>query len=360
MNIYKLLKKLTETAGPSGFEEGVAAVIEELWRPYVDSVATDRVGNLTAVKEGTGTDPRPRLLLAAHMDEIGLMVKQVVEHNGSGFLRVTNVGGVDQRHLYGQMVQVHGRRTLTGILGSLPASMLPPERRNKPFGFEELVVDIGLPYKESMELVSIGDFVSFCQPLRKLLNKRVAGKALDNRASIAVVTICLEYLSGRSHEWDVVAVATTQEETSFLGAYASGYRERPDAAVAIDVTHGKGPGVSDPDAFELGAGPVIDLGPNVHPGMYQALQDTAKALEMKVHTGPHARESGTDAFSLQIAREGVPTGLAGVPLRYMHTMVESVDTADIERCGRLLGEFIARLDEKFLPNLSASLMDEDK
>lgn len=359
MDIFKLLKTLTETAGPSGNEQNIAAVVEELWQPYADEVTRDRVGNLIAIKRGKGEEPRRRLLLAAHMDEIALMVKQIKGQESHGFLQVTNVGGVDIRHLYGQLVTVHGRRELTGVIGSLPASMLPEERRNQPFGYEDLVVDVGRPLDEVKELVSIGDFVSFRQPLRKLLGNWVAGKALDNRASVAAVTVCLDYLGGRSHTWDVMAVATTQEETRLLGAFTSAYAQRPAAAVAIDVTFGKGPGVSDAEGFELGGGPVLDIGPNVHPGMYEALQETAKALEMKISTGTHAGHSGTDAFGLQIAREGVPTGLVSIPLRYMHTMVETVDTADIERCGRLLGEFAVRLDDQFLEKLASEMMEED-
>ena len=360
MNTFKLLKTLTETAGPSGYEREIAIVISELWQPYVDEISTDRVGSLIAVKHGRGEEPRPRLLLAAHMDEIALMVSQIKEHNGYGFLRLTKVGGVDIRHLYGQLVTVHGRRDLPGVIGSLPGFMLPPERKNKPFGYEDLCVDVGLLIADVEASASIGDFISFRQPLRKLQGRRVAGKALDNRASVAAVTVCLDYLNGRSHAWDVVAVATSQEETRLLGAYTSAFAQRPDAAIAIDVTFGKGPGANDANTFDLGGGPVLDLGPNVHPGMFKALQDAAKALELKVNTGTHARYSGTDAFALQVAREGVPTGLVGIPLRYMHTMVESVDTADVKRCGRLLGEFIARLDGDFLDKLAAGMMKEDK
>ena len=127
------------------FEQEIANTIHAVWEPHVDEISMDRVGNLIALKRGSGAEPRRKLLLAAHMDEIALMVHRIIEHDGYGFLRVTNVGGVDVRHLYGQLVTVHGKRNLTGVLGSLPGPMLPEGRRNKPFGFEELVVDVGLP-----------------------------------------------------------------------------------------------------------------------------------------------------------------------------------------------------------------------
>lgn len=360
MDTFKILQQLSETAGPSGYEQEISQAIQALWEPYVDTFTTDRVGNLIAVRRGQGSKPRRRLLLAAHMDEIGLMVHRLESYNGYGFLRVTNLGGVDIRHLYGQFVIVHGKRPVTGVLGSLPGSMLPEDRRSKPFGYDELVVDVGLPTADVEALIRVGDVISFRQPLRKLQGKRVSGKALDNRASVTAVTHCLEYLSRRRHEWDVIAVATSQEETRLLGAFTSAYSQRPDAAIAIDVTFGKGPGSTDENTFELGDGPVLDLGPNVHPGMYEALQDAAAALEMTVHTGTHQRASGTDAFGLQVAREGVPTGLVSIPLRYMHTMVETVDLSDVERAGRLLGECAARLDDQFLDKIAAGMMEAKK
>lgn len=357
MDTFKILQRLSETAGPSGQEEAIAAVVEELWRPYVAEFNRDRVGNLIAVRWGSGEEPRRRVLLAAHMDEIALMVSEIVSHNGSGFLRVTNVGGVDKRHLYGQLVTVHGRKPLHGVMGSLPAFMLPPDKRNKPFDFETLVVDVGLPLTDVEALVDVGDFVSFRQPLRKLLHGRVAGKALDNRASVAAVTLCLKQLSQREHSWDVLAVATSQEETRLLGAFTSAHSQRPDAAVAIDVTFGKGPGANEDGTFELNGGPVLDIGPNVNPGMYRALKKAADRLEMKINDGTHSRASGTDAFGLQIAREGIPTGLVSIPLRYMHTMVETIAQKDVKRSGRLLAEFIAGLDDEFLDKMAEEMME---
>lgn len=358
MNLFEQLQTLTESQAPSGFEHKIAPVIEALWQPYVDEISIDRVGSLIAVKRGQGAEPRPRILVAAHMDEIGLMVSDVVEHNGQGFLRVTNLGGVDIRQLYAQLVTVHGTQDFSGIMGCLPPHMLPEERSDKPYGYEDLVVDMGLPFAEVQTAVSIGDAVSFRQPLRKLLGDRVAGKSLDNRASVAAVTVCLEYLNGRFHNWDVVAVATAQEETRLLGAFTATFSQHPAAAIAIDVTFGNGPGVNDERSFELDSGPVIENGPNVHPRMYTGLKDTAESLEMKNSLSCHSRYSGTDAMGIQIAREGIPTGLISIPLRYMHTMVESIDTKDVERAGKLMGEFIANLKSDFVQKLSESMMEK--
>lgn len=354
MDTFEQLKTLTETPGPSGYEEGIAAVIAEQWRPLVDEITRDRVGSLLAVKRGSGEardGKRPQLLLAAHMDEIGLMVSQIEERHGSGFVRVSRVGGVDIRHLYGQTAVIHGKRPLLSVIGSLPAYLIPEERRSNAFGYEDIVLDPGLPIESVRELVSVGDFVSFRQSLRKLLGNQSTGKALDNRTSVAAVTICLEHLRGRTHQWDVIAAATAQEETRLLGAYTSAHALRPDVAIAIDVSHGKGAHTNDPLTFELGSGPSLGVGPNVHPGVYKALRDAASAIEMSYTVEPHSAGSGTDAYGLQVAGEGVPTGLISIPLKYMHTMVETADLADIERSGRLLAEFIVRLDDQFLEKL---------
>ncbi|WP_374687872.1 M42 family metallopeptidase [Promineifilum sp.] len=362
MDTFDLLKRLTETPGPSGNERGIGDVVAELWRPLVDEIIPDRVGSLLGVKRGVGPDdrPRPTILLAAHQDELGLMVSRIVEHGGYGFLRVNELGGVDWRHLLGQTAVVHGREPLVGVLGGLPNHMLPEKQRNEAYNEETLAVDVGLPIDRVRELVSIGDFVSFRQPLRKLLNGRAAGKALDNRTSVTAVTLCLEHLQGRHHTWDVIAVATAQEETAYLGAYTSAYAQRPDLAVALDVTHGKGPGSNDSHLLELGSGPAISIGADSHPAIAKALRDAAKGLEMTVSLQPSAYAGGTDAYALQTAREGIPTGLISMPLRYMHTMVETIDLSDIERAGRLLAEMIVRLDDKFLPNLREELMQTDK
>ncbi len=366
-DVAKLLKLLTETAGPSGNESQISHAIEEIWRPFIDSIESDRVGSLIAVKKGSAPTPRPRLLLAAHMDEIGLMVKKLVAHpedeKGSGFLRMTQVGGVDVRHLLGQTVVVHGsgadEQTFVGIIGSLPNHMLPEAKSKIALGYDELVIDLGLPYQDMVEQINVGDFISFRQPMRNLLNQRVTGKAMDNRASVAAVTLCLEYLQDRRHDWDVVAVATAQEETALLGAFTSAFSQNPDAAIAIDVTFGTGPGAKDEETFKLDEGPTIGLGPNFHPGINAALNDAAGRIEMNVHTEPNWYAGGTDAYGLQVARQGIPTGLVSIPLRNMHTMVETLATRDVKRTSRLLAEFVAGLNEGFLDEIALKMMGKE-
>jgi endoglucanase len=291
------------------------------------------------------------------------MVSGLAEKNGNGFIRISSLGGVDRRHLYGQRVVVHGRRNgehdLPGIIGALPVTMLPEVKQSESYELESLLVDTGLSHKELVEKVSIGDVITFSQPSRELVGSRMTAKAMDNRASVAAVTVMLDYLKKRNHEWDVMAVATVQEETGLIGALTSSHEQQPDIALAIDVTFGQGPGATDSSStYKLGDGPVLGLGPHLHDQVMQGLHDAAKTLEMKVHDEPHIYSSGTDASALQVARAGIPTGLVSIPLRYMHTMVEVIDTRDVKRCGRLMGEFAARLDEAFIDDINKAYLEK--
>ena len=366
MNVRKVIKRLAQAPGPTGNEIAAAEITSEIWKPYVDAIEIDRLGSVSARVKGVESESPRQVLLAAHLDEIGLMVKKVVANNNSnnsyGFLRLTKLGGVDIRHLLGQAVTVHGsgagNQELVGVIGSLPSRMLPLTRRKKAFGFEDLVVDVGLPFTEVEQLVRVGDFISFRQPVRRLLNGRITGKALDNRASIAALAVCLSELSRRQHKWDVIVMATAQEETSFLGAYSGGHTVVPDIAIAVDVTIAKGPGNSDVSAIELGAGPIIGIGPNIHPGVLAKLKQVAESIDLTVHLEPHARSSGTDAYALQITRGGIPTGIVSIPLRNMHSMVEVAAIRDVKRTGRFLAEFVTRLDSDFYDRLGQSYFVE--
>lgn len=344
MDTIPLLKRLTAAAGVSGFEAAIRDEVLALWSPLVDEIRTDTLGSVIAVRHGNGPEPRRKLMLAGHMDEIGLMVTRL---RGS-FLSITPVGGVDRRLVLGQPVRVHGRRLLPGVIGSRPPHLLAAAERDKLVPWDELVVDVGLPESEVADLVRVGDLISFHQPLRELLDGRLATKALDNRASLAAVAICLDLLQTRAHAWDVVAVATVQEEETLAGAITSTYRVEPDVAIAIDVTFGENAGSNGPDVFPLGKGPTIGYGPNNHPGVHRALVDAARAIELPYQIEPMPRGGGTDAWAMEVVRAGFPTALVSIPIRNMHMPVELVAVKDVERTGRLLAEFAARLDEDFV------------
>jgi len=342
---FELLKAFTEAPGPSGRESTTSAVIAERWRPLADDIRTDALGNLIALQRGSGPEPRPALMLAAHMDEIGLIVTGIE----GDFLRVHAVGGIDRRVLLGLEVIVHGKRALPGLIGTRPPHVLSQEERSKTIAWHELFVDVGLPADEVAALVRIGDIVTVDRELAALKNDRVAGKALDDRACVVAVTLALQALRHRAHAWDVYAVATVQEEVGLFGAITSAFGLAPDIAVALDVTFGQQHNDADPGTFALDKGPTIALGPNFHPQVVERLKAAAKAEEIPYQPEPVSGGSGTDAWGIQVAREGIPTGLVELPLRYMHQPVETAAIRDVERAGRLITSFADRLEPDFRP-----------
>jgi tetrahedral aminopeptidase len=348
MDITALLKKLSQTQGLSGHEADVRAVVLEEFGRLGTEPRVDKMGNAVALQCGTDrptsrTAPRRSIMLATHMDEIGLMVAGV-KH---GFLHVVAVGGVDARILPGQEVIVHGRRDLPGIVASTPPHLLKASERSKIVPIDKLWIDVGLPARQVAQLVSVGDLISMRRAVLELKNGLLAGKAFDNRASVAAVAVCLEQLQHMPHAWDVLAVATVQEEETLLGAATSAFALQPDAAIVIDVTFGTQHNADGVETFALDKGPTVNIGPNMHPKMTQGLLAAAKRLEMEARLEPLPGNSGTDGWVIQTARSGIPTGIVAIPLRSMHTPVETVAIKDIERTGRLLAEFIRGLDEEF-------------
>ena len=361
METLNLLTLLSEATGPTGYEESVCNVVRELWLPFVDEIRVDAMGSLVAVQRGTGPAPRPTVMAAAHMDEIGLIVTGIENE----FLHLHALGGVDRRVLLGLEVCVHGRKDLpgepsgglagepagcvAGVIGSRPPHVLPASERQDVLPWHEIFVDLGLSAEEVKARVRVGDYVTVRQPLVALKNGRAAGKAFDNRASVAALTLALETLRRQKHVWDFYAVATVQEEVGIKGAITSAYGIDPDIAVALDVTFAKQHGDSDPGVFELGEGPTIGVGPNFHPDMVKRLKEAAEADEVPFVIEPLSGSSGTDAWGIQLTREGVPSGLISIPVRYMHQPVEVVALRDIERAGRLLSGFVTRLEPVYRP-----------
>jgi endoglucanase len=283
------------------------------------------------------------------MDAIGLMVTGISE---SGLLRFYEIGGVDPRILPGMPVKVYSRRELPGIVVQPPDSLLPAFIKGKPVEMEYLLVDTGLEPEEVRALVRVGDLISFATPPTDLTGDTLSGHSLDNRASVAALTACLDELQRTRHAWDVYAVATVQEEETLMGGYTSPYEIRPQVAVAIDVTHAKGPGASDWRTAPLGKGFTLDWGPNTHPALFDAFKDLADQLDLPYSVSVYPSRSGTDAMGMQIVAEGIPTMVVSIPLRYMHTPVELVSYKDISRAGRLLAQFIAGLQPDFLNKLN--------
>jgi endoglucanase len=352
-DITPFLKELLTAPGLSGYEDPAAEIISAKWTPLVHEISRGRLGSLHGLRRGSGTSPRPSVMVAAHMDAIGLMVTGIAD----GFLRLTQVGGVDPRVLPGTLVTVYAtgagaRQPIPGVVVQPHSRLLPPEIGLDPVPLEYLFVDTGLPPRKVADLVHVGDVVSYAQPPVELSGETIAGHTLDNRASVAALTVCLEELQSRPHVWDVWAVATTQEEVGTIGAIGSTFELRPTIAIAVDVTFAKGPGASDWQTSLLGKGPTLCIGPNIHPALHKAMKDLADRLEIPSGLEYAPRHTGTDGYATQVVAEGVPTLVLGIPLRYMHTPVEVVAIKDIQRAGRLMAEFIAELAPDFMEKIT--------
>jgi endoglucanase len=349
-DILPFLKSLLSVSGLSGNETPAARLIAEKWHSLVDEVSFSRVGSLHGLKKGARTSSRPSVMLAAHMDGIGMRVSKIVD----GFLQLRNVGAIDVRVLPGAEVTVHAtgsNKELPAVVVMPPARFLPESAGNGVTAIEYLLADTGLRPREVERQVRIGDLVSFANEPLELKGGVISGHTVDNRASVAALTICLEELQSKVHVWDVWAVATVQEEVSFLGAYTSAFALRPQIAIVIDGGFASGPGANGWQAFPMGKGVGLCIGPNMHPFLHTKLKELADHLEIPWYLDVTPSDSGTDAFAVQVTAEGIPTALVELPIRYMHTPVESVALKDIERAGHLLAEFVVSLEEDFVDTI---------
>lgn len=347
-----LLTQLTEAVGGSGDEQAPGQILVSSLRNLVDETSVDQFGNVVLRKSGEGLGQRPRIMLAAHLDEITLMVKSIDQ---GGFLRIAQVGGFDPRTLLGQEVTVFGREPLRGIIGAKPPHLTTQEERKKSVPLEELFIDLGLSEVEVRKLIRVGDRLTIHRKTLPLLGERVSGKAMDNRASVTAVALCLEELGKLHFQTDVYAVATTQEEIGGAGVQTVAFRLQPDLAIAIDVCHGEMPGVEADLTSRMGGGPVITLGPRIHSRLYNRLLETAKAVRLPYQIEVSQGATYTDADELQTVRAGIPTALLSIPVRYMHTSVETLDYTDIMNTGLLLAHFIAGIDMAFVEELTCYL-----
>lgn len=336
MDIQKVLAEAAALVGPSGQEMQVAEYFAEKFRPFVDEVKVDSMFNVIAHKKGTG----PKVMLCAHMDEIGLMVTDIEE---DGSIRLGSVGGVDPRILPASRVWVHGKEKLFGTIGALPPHLLTAADRQKNYNAKDLYVDVGLPGDKVKELVHIGDLVTFNVPFTELLNGQIASKTMDDRACVTILLLAAERLTKLHCDADVYFVGSTQEEVGSRGARTSAFAIAPDLAVALDVDHATIPG-SRPDTTVEGDSLCASIGPYLQPKLVERLMACAKEHHVKLQTAVSARYTSTDADDVSIARDGIPTVLLSLPLKYMHTTVETIDLQAMQEGGRLIAHFLSELD----------------
>ena len=353
----KFLKQLVETPSPTGFEEPAAALVRERLSEVADEISTDTMGSVAAVLKGT--DPAaPSLMLAAHMDEIGLMVTYISDE---GFLSVASLGGVDAAILPGMRVDVHtAAGVLRGIVGRKPIHLIEPDERKTVTPLSSLVIDLGMKPKRVKKLVRVGDPITFGVGFERFGDGMAVSKCFDDKCGVWVACRVMEEL-GRAGgaPGDFIAVATTQEEIGTRGAMTSAHAVNPDVALAFDVTHATDyPGIDKTKYGKIvcGAGPVIARGPNINPVVFQRLVAAAEAEGVPYQLEAEPSVTGTDARAIQVTRSGIPTGLVSVPLRYMHTPTEAVCLVDLNATVRLITRFARDLsaDASFVPGLGAA------
>lgn len=343
-DLFNLLQRLCLEHGVSGREVRVAKVYAEAVAPLCDEVRTDALGNVVAVKYGEqpGDKERVRLMVAAHTDEIGMMVSGI---HPDGFLYVSPVGGVDRALLFAKEVWVHtADGPLPGLITTRPPHLTTEKDRAKLPDWDEIFIDVGLPKEKAASAVRIGDMVTMRGRCERLAGSRVAGKALDDRASVVAMVAMLQFLRRMRHDIDVYAVATVQEEVGLRGATTATFGVAPHVGIAVDVGHAHQPGVPKRQTSKQGGGPVIAMGANIHPEVYQELKRIAEASGIKHQTEAVPADTGTDAWAMQVTQGGIPTGLLSLPLAYMHSTVETLDMDDVRETGRLLAAFAANAD----------------
>lgn len=347
---YDFLKQLQETPSPSGFEQPAQRIVRERMKAFADTIDTDVHGNVLV-----GLHPKggPRVMLAGHCDQIGLMVRYI---DDNGFLFFSSIGGIDPSVLPGSRVVVHSKHgPIEGVIGRKPIHVLKPEERGAKIELRELWVDIGSKNrKETEQVVSVGDPITFRLEMVHLGNDLVTSPGFDNKCGTFVVMEALRLCAAKKIKCALFAVSTVQEEIGLRGAKTSCYGLDPQVGIAVDVTHA----TDYPDIdkrvngdIKMNAGPAISTGPNINPRLEGMLVKTAKAKRIPFQMEAAPSGTSTDANVMQLSRGGVATALVSIPNRYMHTQVEVVSLVDLESAASLIAETVSQIDAKtsFIP-----------
>lgn len=347
MTLVEILEKLSNACGVAGREDEVRGLMKGLLEPHVDEVWEDKLGNVIGVKRGG--EGSPSIMLAAHMDEIGLLVRNITD---KGFLQFAKIGGIDDRILVAQKVIVHtSKEAITGVIGSRPPHIMKEEERKKVVEADQLFIDVGAEDKKDAEEMGIrvGDPVSFDIKFTRVGRDAVVGKAFDDRVGCAVLVETMKRVG--EVDCTVYAVGTIQEEVGLRGATTAAFKIYPDVGVAIDVTiAGDVPGVKEVEApIKMRRGPsltVADSGLITHPKVLRWLIDAAEESEV-----PYQLEAGlrgtTDAAKISLTKEGVPSGVVSIPTRYIHSPACMLSLTDLENAVKLVVAAIRGFPERF-------------
>lgn len=332
-HLQELLFRLCSAPGMSGAEEAAVKAAEQELKQY-GAISYDPLGNLVCQMGDSGA--KRRILLDAHIDQIGLVVAGITER---GFLRLAACGGVDRRALPGTTVTVFGRELLRGVVCCLPPHLVEgSEEKVEPV--DKMYVDVGLSREEAERLVTPGDRILWEITPRTLLNGRFTAAGLDNRAGVCTMIRCAELLAKEELSCSVTILLSTREEIGGQGAKTGAFAHDPTEAITVDVSFAGQPGVPEQKSGKMSAGPMIGIAPTLDQEMTDELVRLAKEHEIPFQYEVMGGTTGTNADSIGTARSGVRCALASVPLRYMHTPVEVIDIVDIENTAKLLAAYI--------------------
>lgn len=328
------LLALCSAVGISGAEDAAAQQAQQLLQPWCTDVTVDHMGNVIAFL-GDSTAQR-QIMLDAHLDQIGMIVTQI---DKDGFLRIAPCGGMDRRVLPGAVVTVHGSQTLSGIVCCLPPHLVEDDG-NTVEAVDKMAIDLGLSGEVARQLVQPGDRITVNGVARSLLGSRMCGAGMDDRSGCAALIACARLLHDKPLQCGVTILLSTREETGGQGAKTGTFRIFPTEAVAVDVTFADQPDVPAHQCGKLGAGPMIGVAPILDREIGNKLLHIAKDEEIPHQTEVMSGTTGTNADPISITQTGVRTGLISIPLRYMHTPVETVDLQDIANTAKLLASYI--------------------
>ncbi|MDR2532235.1 MAG: M20/M25/M40 family metallo-hydrolase [Oscillospiraceae bacterium] len=335
MNLKETLKILCEPAGVAGSENAASEAACELLSEHIPNAEIDNFGTVAGSMKFDGN--LPLLLLDAHIDEIGMIVKFI---DDKGFLKVGRAGGIDRRALPASQVTIWSKKPIKGIVCTLPPHVI--KDTVKAIKEDEIAIDCGFTKEELDKLVSLGDPVTIDAQFTELQNDRITARALDDRAGVCAILYALYLLKGKKLKYNLAVTFSSQEELGKRGAGIAAYSVNPDLAIAVDVSFGDYPGAKENSTWKLGNGVMIGSAPSLDRGLFEDVTCIAKEKNITHQIEVMSGKTSTDADAVSITRNGVKCALLSIPLRNMHTPAETLQLSDIEATGQLIAEFILR------------------